>query len=222
MKYPRTPHFPFSPGATSDDRIIVFDNFCGPFPFEGVEVVINEKLDGSNACLTKSGVYGRSHGQFTDNPWDRNLRELHGSIGHYLDADMRIFGENMYAIHSLEYHNLTTDFYVFGVQVGDEWISWEDVLETAYLLDLNVVPLLWRGRVNDLQTTIESLVKQPSLLGGVDIVTGIPQMEGCVMRIVEAFHNDSFPTDVVKWVRPNHVQSDKHWQQNWRKATIIH
>lgn len=64
-KYPRTPHFKFSPGAKNDDRIA--DNYSN---FIGKEIIITEKLDGGNIGLTKNGVYARSHATFTSNPWD--------------------------------------------------------------------------------------------------------------------------------------------------------
>lgn len=62
-KYPRTYHFNFSPGATNDDRIA--DSLSNLI---GQEIVITEKLDGSNTAITKDGVYGRSHADFTKNP----------------------------------------------------------------------------------------------------------------------------------------------------------
>jgi len=47
IKYPRTVHLPFSPGATNDDKII-----CNMDSFVGKEIVITEKMDGE--CLPHS------------------------------------------------------------------------------------------------------------------------------------------------------------------------
>lgn len=38
-----------------------------------------------------------------------------------------------------------------------------------------------------------------------------PETEGYVMRPADAFKLDDFNNNVVKWVRPNHVQTDEHW-----------
>lgn len=66
-KYGRTYHLPFSKGVTNDDRV------C--WDWEGVlqqEIMLTEKLDGENTCLKAEGVYARSHGQTTRNPWAKN------------------------------------------------------------------------------------------------------------------------------------------------------
>ena len=56
IKYPRTPHFPWSPGATDDDKILqdlsVFDK---------QPVVITEKMDGENTTIYADGyIHARS------------------------------------------------------------------------------------------------------------------------------------------------------------------
>lgn len=45
IKYPRSMHFPFSPGAASDDKIMQDEDYQN---FLGVDLVFTEKLDGSN------------------------------------------------------------------------------------------------------------------------------------------------------------------------------
>lgn len=58
-KYPRTFHLPYSKGSTNDDRISDSTK-----SLIGIDIVITEKLDGSNASITRDGVYGRSHVYF--------------------------------------------------------------------------------------------------------------------------------------------------------------
>jgi len=73
-KYPRTYHLPWSPGATSDDKRLFegwFDNY------KGKEVIITEKIDGSNSCLMNNGVYGRSHAEVSHNHWDNVLWDMY-------------------------------------------------------------------------------------------------------------------------------------------------
>jgi hypothetical protein len=208
-KYNRTYHLPFSPGSTNDDRIS--DSVISLI---GIEIVITEKLDGENTGMTSDGVYARSHAAFTESAWSREVRQLHSMIKSSIDEDVFIFGENMEGIHSIEYTNLKSYFYMFGVR-DNIWISWDSVEEYSYLLDIPVVPVLFRGFINsekELQQIVEDLVKQPSALGG--------KREGIVIRNAGMFHNDDFSENVMKWVRKGHVQTDEHWTRNWKKARL--
>ena len=210
-KYNRTYHLPWSMGTTSDDRISKSVE-----SLIGREIVITEKLDGENAGMTKEGVYARSHTDFTVSPWSREVRILHQLIKSSIDEGVFIFGENMEGIHSIKYENLTSYFYIFGVRDNNIWLSWDQVEEYSYLLDIPTVPVLFRGTVNtekELKDLTISLTSQPSELGG--------PREGIVVRTSDLFHNDDFSQNVQKWVRKGHVQTDSHWTRNWKKATLI-
>lgn len=39
-------------------------------------------------------------------------------------------------------------------------------------------------------------------------------------KLWEKFSRDDFHLNVCKFVRPNHVQTDKHWRKNWRACKI--
>lgn len=211
-KYNRTYHLPWSPGSTNDDRIS--DNVESLL---GTEIVITEKLDGENCGMTDEGVYARSHATFTTSAWSREVRQLHKlSVEDELGDGVFLFGENMEGIHSIEYTNLTSYFYIFGIRDNDIWIPWEKVEEYSYLLDIPTVPVLFKGIVNtakELQQIVEDLVSKPSELGG--------QREGIVVRTAGMFHNDDFADNVMKWVRKGHVTTTNHWTRNWKKTKII-
>lgn len=105
-KYGRTYHYPFSPGTTSDDRI----NHTYWEDIQRIKTLVHtEKLDGENNCLSQWGVFARSHAAPTTSPWTRQLRERWELIKNDL-GDIEIFGENLYAIHSIEYQRLETHF----------------------------------------------------------------------------------------------------------------
>lgn len=209
-KYPRTYHLPWSKGATSDDRILNSIEY-----FINIDLVITEKLDGSNSAITQKGVYGRSHVDFSRNPWDKELWNLQRIIGRDISENVYLFGENMEGIHSIEYSNLDSYFYLFGVRDNNIWISWDGVEEYSYLLEIPTVPVLWKGNVSsekELSQLVNGLISKKSKLGG--------DLEGIVIRNADHFHNDDFEFNVVKWVRPNHVTTSTHWTRNWRKAKI--
>jgi hypothetical protein len=210
-KYNRTYHLNWSPGSTSDDKISTSVN-----SLLGKQIVITEKLDGENTGMTDDGVYARSHAAFTISPWSREVRLLHKLVVEdELGDGVYLFGENMEGIHSIEYTNLTSYFYIFGMRDNNVWVPWEKVEEYSYLLDIPTVPVLFKGVVNtqkELKDLTEKLASQPSELGGI--------REGIVVRNADHFHNDDFAENVMKWVRKDHVQTDQHWSRNWKKAKI--
>lgn len=210
-KYNRTYHLPWSKGTTNDDRISNDISYL-----IGKEIVITEKLDGENTGFTNDGVYARSHATFTTSPWSREVRQLHSvKVKGYIEEDLFLFGENMEGVHSIEYSNLKSFFYLFGGRLNEIWLSWDKVKEYAYLLDLETVPELFEGIVNsekELKELVEKLINEPSLLGG--------EKEGIVIRVKDSFDDSNFSKCVLKWVRENHVKTDEHWTKNWRKAKI--
>jgi hypothetical protein len=182
----------------------------------GINIVVTEKLDGENCGMTDGGVYARSHATFTTSAWSREVRALHKQkIENALGEGVYLFGENMEGVHSIEYSDLTSYFYVFGVRDNGLWISWDKVEEYAYLLDLPTVPVLFRGKIEtekELRELTQDLVSQGSSLGG--------NREGIVVRNAGEFSNEDFGTNVMKWVRKGHVKTDTHWSRNWVKAKI--
>jgi hypothetical protein len=224
-KYPRTYHFPWSPGTTSDDRIAKESDlirlFCQPATEEQIDqlfeddIIITEKLDGENCGMPKGGVYARSHAVYTESPWSLEVRRLHSILRHDLAEDETLFGENMEGIHSIEYDKLTSYFYLFGVRRSNKMLSWTEVEEYAYLLNIPTVPVLFKGKVkniHELKALTEKLLNEGSKLGN--------KIEGLVVRTERGFLESDFSQHVFKWVRKNHVQTDQHWTRNWKKAKL--
>lgn len=164
-KYPRTYHLPWSEGATNDDRIShSIDSFLN------TDIIITEKLDGENCGMTNNGVYARSHTVFTTSPWSVEVRNIHNMyIRNNLTDGFFIFGENMEGIHSIEYTNLTSYFYIFAIRDNNIWLSWDDVEFYSKLLNLPTVPVLFKGSVDSeekLKNIIRNLMSSNSRLGG--------------------------------------------------------
>lgn len=220
-KYNRTYHYPFSLGATNDDRI----NFDYWDDLQKIkEVVHTEKLDGENTCLNQHGVFARSHAAPTRNPWANFLKEKWSWLRHDL-GELEIFGENVYAEHSIRYPNLESHFYVFAVRLHEQWLSWEEVKFYAEMLDFPTVPEIKFENPTSLEVIEKSvleMVKESSAFGSEDVHTNeLCSMEGLVTRNVEAFPVDQFKENVFKYVRPNHVKTDQHWSKNWKRAKLM-
>jgi hypothetical protein len=220
-KYGRTYHYPFSPGTTSDDRI----NHYYWDDVSKIDAILHtEKLDGENNCLSRYGVFARSHAAPATSSWTKAIRERWQMIKDDL-GDLEIFGENLYAIHSIEYRKLEHHYYVFGVRVLDTWLGWEEVSFYAAAFDFPTVPVLATVRPSDEQSFkdgVLALVKQPSVLDSFDILTGSPcTCEGIVSRNAKEYPVRDFERNVFKYVRKGHVKTDEHWTRNWRRAKLI-
>lgn len=208
-KYGRTYHLPFSPGATSDDKILHEWQDLLACP----DLVLTEKLDGENTCLKREGVFARSHAAPTRSPWAANVRELWQRLRRDL-GDWQIFGENLYGIHSIEYERLQHHFFVFAVRLQGHWLAWDQVVEIAEMLELPTAPVRERGVFTEksLQAAIQEGLDWGSAWGGA--------CEGFVLRNAEGFPAEDFYKNVLKYVRANHVQTDEHWTRNWRRAAL--
>lgn len=219
-KYGRTYHYPFSPGTTNDDRI----NHHYWQDIQQLSAVVHtEKLDGENTCLNQYGVFARSHAAPTRHPWANYLKERWEWIKRDL-GELEIFGENLYAIHSIAYQNLAQHFYVFAVREGERWLSWEEVKFYAAMLDFPTVPELSL----ELPTTeiayealVLELTNQESQFTSVESTTQHPcLMEGIVSRNAAAYEVANFKQNVFKYVRKDHVNTDEHWTRNWKRAPL--
>ena len=222
-KYHRTYHLPWSPGASSDDKVL---RSVGHLI--GREVVITEKLDGENNGMTseEQGYYARSHGGMPTHPSNNEGKVLHARVRHILDPNLTVFGEYCCAVHSIRYNlGLPSYFSVFGVRddVTKTWWAWDDVVLMAHVLDLPTVPVLWRGIVKD-EAALKNLtdrfcLDQASVYGEArpdgtfemrpDGVT-IGQREGVVVKYTGTYTDAS--TAMGKWVRAGHVATDVHWR----------
>jgi hypothetical protein len=222
QKYGRTYHYPFSPGTSSDDRI-AHDYWkhlqCIPL------LIHTEKLDGENNCLSKTGVFARSHAAPTTSPWTESLRRYWQLIKYDL-GDLEIFGENLYAIHSIEYRKLQHHFYVFGIREHNQWLSWDETQFYANMLDLPTVPVIKTEVVSKSQETFETemllLANGSGLFEPYDVSNqNKSTIEGIVSRNANSYSVDAFSENVFKYVRKGHVKTDKHWTRNWKRASLL-
>lgn len=192
IKYPRTPHLPWSPGATDDD--IHQQNLK---QFEGKEVVVTEKMDGENTTIYRDYTHARSiDSRF--HPSRTWVKALQAQIGYQIPEGWRICGENLYARHSIAYEQLPSYFLAFSIwNERNRCLSWHETELFAQQLGLELPKVLYRG------VWCEKTIR--------DIVVDTEKQEGYVVRTTEGFHYDDFKSCVAKWLRTEHVTTDKHW-----------
>lgn len=207
VKYPRTFHLPWSKGVTKDDKFAKELDF-----FIGKEVIITEKMDGENTSMYpaygKDGIHARSIDSRMEwyHEW---CKALQVSIAQDISG-LRLCGENMSAIHSIEYDNLRSFFYLFSIWdiETNTCLSWDDMMEIAESLELVTPTVFYRGEwdAKKFEKIFDDLDKS--------------KVEGYTIRVVDSFHYDDFSKSLVKAVRDGHVQTDVHWRKNAQKAII--
>jgi len=197
IKYPRTMHLPFSPGVSSDDRVIeTLDHF------EGKEVVVTVKMDGENSTLYRGHCHARSldSRHHASRTW---IKQFHGRIAHLIPDNWRVCGENLFARHSISYDDLKSYFYGFSVwDDQNKALSWDETL--YFFEDLGITPVeeLYRGEF--------------STKGLIDLSNNLDlsKVEGFVVRTMDEIPFNQFHLLVAKWVRQGHVQTDTHWMHS--------
>ena len=195
VKYPSTPHLPFSPGLQNDDRrIVTLDRL------QGREIVVTEKLDGENTTMYVDHLHARSLDS-RNHPSRTWVKQFWGSINYLIPNGWRICGENVYAEHSIRYHNLESYFYGFSIWNGDNVaLSWDEtVYEFEEIFNIRPVPVLYRGQFDE--EVLKKLAKNLDPFS----------TEGFVVRVVDEIPFDEFDLLCAKWVRKGHVQTDEHW-----------
>lgn len=204
-KYPRTPHLPFSPGGTNDDkRLQSLDHFMGQ------RLVLTEKLDGSNLCMTRNEIFARSHSGPPAHPSFDRAKALHARVRWSIPEGFSVFGEWCYAVHSLEYEALPAYFHLFGIRNDEasEWMSWDHLGVMCKAWDLIRVPELWQFAAKSaehLQDVVERFAQEPSAYGG--------EREGVVLRVARPFRDSQFHLRCAKWVRSDFVPGAAvHWK----------
>ena len=244
-KYPRTPHFPFSPGINDDDIVTTkMPEFTQPSSSSSSsqqqEIHISEKLDGGNCCLKQGQVFARTHGKPATHESFSAIKALYHTIiipqlTQEEFTNWEFFGENMAAVHSIHYSvdpafPLPSVFFLFAVRdrQKDMWLSVDEVASIATRLGLEVPPTLFRGIPSsdqEVQKLILENMKLPSILA--TKVMKVPKekacpVEGFVARVAGRFSTKDFERCVCKCVRANHVQcEDKVFKSQWTRANFV-
>jgi len=195
VKYPRTYHLPWS-HLLKDDRILKDDSH-----FIGKRVIVSLKMDGENTTMYNDYIHARS--LETASHETRNwVKGLWSQIGYMLDDNMRICGENLYAVHTVKYDNLKSYFMMFSMWMDNRCLSWDETVEYSKILGLEMVPVIYDG-IYDKDSIIEAFSNHEKT------------NEGYVVRIADEFNYIDFRRSVAKFVRPEFRQlinnSHGHW-----------
>jgi hypothetical protein len=173
LRYPRTPHLAGSrlqPGDEDLDQIPL-DRLAGAW------VVVEEKLDGSNAGISfgplgELRLQSRGH-VLAGGPRERQFDRFKAwaathreALWHALGTRHVCFGEWLWATHTIFYDDLPAYFVEFDVWDREQRVFLDTPSRRALLEDLPVVsaPVLWSG-------TVEQPAGLPRLVGPSRYVT---------------------------------------------------
>lgn len=199
IKHARTPHLPWSRGA-SDDDIFIQKQQVAHFA-QMREVIVTEKMDGENTTFYPDYLHARAIVGI-DHPSRDWVKALHANIKHDIPPNWRIVGENLYAKHSIYYSELASFFMVFAIFNDQNMcLSWNDTVACASMLNLATVPVLYSGQfnINEIQALDRKAIDS-------DI------FEGYVVRNSDEFSYNDYVNNVSKFVRPNHIRTSDHWR----------
>jgi hypothetical protein len=200
-KYPRTYHVSWS-NLLKDDRMLQNEDH-----FEGKHVIVTLKMDGENTSMYNDYIHARSLDCATheSRKW---VKGLWSQISYLMDEDMRICGENMYAVHSVKYENLSSYFYVFSIWFDNKCISWDETIEYSKILGIETVPVIYDGTYNK-----DAIIKafEPYRESN----------EGYVIRLADEFLYSDFRKSIAKYVRPEFRQAVNNSQCHWASQKII-
>ena len=211
-KYPRTYHLPYSQSKTDDDKTLPDDS-----QFEGMNVVVTIKMDGENTTVYPDGYIHARSLDGTSYKWQNWLKSYVWEFCGALADDERIVGENLYAKHSIGYkfNDIKDTFQVFAMCFNEDGVDyfydWDYIEMFCEGYGLKHVDVIYRG-IYDKDKIMEAFENKKKELAekGQDI-------EGFVVRDATAFPTNEFSKHVAKYVRANHVQTDKHWRETWTK-----
>ena len=218
IKFPSIPYLSSSPNIDQNDTTV-------NYTLDGKEVIITEKMDGENCCMYNGKIFARTHTHEATHESFTPIKqmykqkilpmnEVYNIPDHYM-----LFGENMTGIHSIEYDRLENYFYLFGIFDANThvWLGWNDVERIAKNIDVPTVPVIFKGVSDEKQikTMMDKRIK-----GRSNCSSSIGP-EGFVVRTAYAFVNSKFSTNIFKYVRHNHKQTDETWRRTWKKATLV-
>lgn len=166
------------------------------------EVRISEKLDGANVGISfiddelrlqKRGgfIETREHPQYQ--AFRQWIYERYDKFSR-LENDTVIFGEWLYAKHSIYYNRLPNYFFMFDVWKEGKFLTVPEWDELADRLDLYTVPFIFHGKLS--VGDIPDLIKKSKYSDEF--------MEGIVVR------NEDLRG---KYVRPDFICGDEHWSK---------
>jgi hypothetical protein len=222
VKYPRTPHL-FGSRGTEDDKHL--DEADSHRFLADPSLLVEEKIDGTNV-----GIHFSSAGQLVLQCRGHLITEgMHpqydlfkqwasvkrGMLEELLGDEFILFGEWMYARHSVHYRKLPHYFFEFDIysKPAKSFLDYEQRMQMLAGTGLQTVPVVHRGALEKKSLTqligpskFDSVFENPLTQRADNLIEGLYLRTEANGRV----------TGRAKFVRPEFVEKIKqstHWQQ---------
>lgn len=208
-KFPRTPHLFNIGGATVDDRYVPEDQY--EYFFKN-DVQVTEKIDGAQMGFSigedfRIMVQNRSHYVTSQSAaqfklLDKWVHQHRDDLYTILDENHILFGEWMYAKHSIEYNHLPDYFMAFDLYNKREKVFYNrSVLEQKLEgTQIQIVRVMYQGLINKKQ--LLELIEQPSEYTN-------SRVEGVYLKVFE----EKYVKYRSKLVRNDFLTGNQHWSK---------
>ena len=221
MKYPRTPHLIGSRGESDDKHL---GELASVSFLADDSLIVEEKIDGTNVGIHFAGgelmLPCRGH-QITEgmHPQYDLLKQWamvkRGLLEDILGDRFIIYGEWMYARHSIHYHALPHYFFEFDIydKTAELFLTMHMRAEMLGGSGIETVPVLHRGTLQ--KAALESLTGTSAFGNSFENpLSG--QTDDCMDGLYFRTESKTCVTGRAKFVRPEFVEKIKqstHWQQ---------
>jgi len=208
-KFPRTQHIFNIGGATVDDRMLSTDDY--EMFMNDKDVFIAEKVDGAQMGISIDENYkvmvqnrshyvnSKSHSQFEK--LDKWIMDHSQALFEFLDQDTILFGEWLYAKHSISYTNLPDYFMAFDLYNKKKKLFYNRDIMIEKLQDTNIcyVREMYRGKIKDKNQLLKMIEQKSEYTDG--------RVEGIYLKIFEGDYIKSR----CKLVRNDFICGNDHW-----------
>ncbi|KAG6841574.1 hypothetical protein C0991_009609 [Blastosporella zonata] len=216
FKFPRTAHL-IDLGAASSDDIV--NDATTAIPTLGA-VVITEKIDGANMGFSLSSdrskiiVQNRSH--YVNSATHEQFKKLDIWVEHHRDDLFQVldrdpyfaeryilFGEWMFATHSIPYTHLPDRFIAFDLydRSTGAWLDRGSLSKIHSSTSISLVPVLYQGPMPS-EAELRNMVQLPSKF-----------WDGRVEGIYVKVENNSRVIARGKVVRSDFIAGNEHWSR---------
>lgn len=183
------------------------------------EVIVEEKLDGANIGIIrhKKGISLQKRNSLVGQSEHEQFGFFHNWANYQNyeklmaipDNNITIYGELLYAVHTIVYDSLPDYVLVFDVRVNGDWLDYDERKEFCEKYNLHMVPLIARGSFTKNQ--LLDLIPEKSAFG--------PSVEGIVVK--RYARNGYFKGKIVRSEFIKTVEESDHWTEyNIRKNTL--
>ncbi len=223
-EYPRTRHLCYKPNASRLD-LIATEEECKVI-FESDNTDITEKVDGANCAIcffednpvirNRSNILNKAKSGHLRTPakiqfasiynWSYENRLKFDDLYNYLGFEVSVFGEWLYATHSMRYDSLTCYFMPYDLYDWEKghFIECRKAREALEAAGFTMPPLLHSGKVSSYEF-LEKFMEEKSPFSSLDKREGLYIKVSDKEKVVERF----------KWVRHDFIQGER-----WDKGKI--